>query len=103
MKVHVPVVIITLLFSFGGLAVVQAQQENGTTPLPKATPSNGSNSQRHVDQPVRVPATKETPSPTQAAGQQQTSPASPNLEKSLIGLTEAVTKLVNKQGDKESS
>jgi hypothetical protein len=98
MKVRIPVVIIALLFGLGGLAAgVQAVQENGTTPLPQATPSNGSRAKK-VDQPASKGA--ETPSPAQAASHQQT--VSPDLEKSLVGLTEAVTKLVGKQAGQES-
>src|SRR5437667_1333811 len=98
MKVYVSAVII-LLFSLGGLAAgVQAVHEDGTTPPPLATPSNGSRAKRQVDQPAAKGA--ETPSPAQAASHQQT--VSPDLEKSLVGLTEAVTKLVDKQSEKES-
>ena len=103
MKVHVSVVIITLLFGLGGLAAGgQTAEENKVTPPPQATRSNGSNARRDVDQPVQVSSPKgaATASPA-SASQQQAPPISPKLEESLVGLTEAVTNLVKKLPEPE--
>ena len=99
------VIVIALLFS-SGLAAAggQTTQEKRATPLPQATPS-GADAKRNVDQPVRAPASNraETPSPAQAPSQQQTQTISPSLQESLVGLTDAVKKLVDKQAEQEST
>jgi hypothetical protein len=101
MKVHVSVFTITLLFSLGGLSAGgQAAQENKATPVQQGTSTNASGAKRHADLPVRAPATKEAETPSPAPSPQQT--VSPNLEESLVGLTKAVTKLVDKQAEQEN-
>src|SRR5215213_7295003 len=102
MKVHVSVFTITLLFSLGGVAAAasRAVQENKATPVQQGTPLNASGTNRPADQPVRAPATKGAERPSPAPSPQQT--VSPNLEESLVGLTKAVTKLVDKQAEQEN-
>src|SRR2546430_6738668 len=96
-------IVIVFVFTFAGLAVAgQIAQENRATPQ-IAAQQNGSGSKKPMNRSgeTSTPKSTEVSSTDQVQSPPQT--MSPNLETSLVGLTEAVTKLVDRQAAKEST